>query len=291
MVHMQGDRDPRWWWRPALIGAGVVGLLILIAGVMPKVFAFRRSSGSAEPVLPDNPLLTDYLLIAVVVLFVVAAIMVRLLVQKGAGPGPPKRRPVWAQILTYVIIIFLVASVSSILEERGVLDPPEPAATSQSEGASGAEPGRSRPLGLLLTGLLMLLVAGLVVMIVAIGRRERGRGETRPVDEVLAEELDIGLAELDMTDSPREAVIACYVRMERALIDAGVPRRRSDAPFEFIERALARAAVPPDSARRLTALFERARFSPHPTSPEMKQEAVATLAEVRSELRGVTWPA
>ena len=274
-----------------MIGVGVVGLLILVAAVMPKVFAFGRGSGSAEPILPDNPLLTDYLLIALVLLFVVMAIVIRLVVQKGAKPGPPKRRPVWAQLVTFLLILFLVASVSSLLEEQGILDPPAPAPTVGAEVEGGGEPERSRPLGLLFTGVLLLLVAGLVVMIVVLGRKDKGKGASRSLDEVLAEELDIGLAELDLTDAPRDAVIACYVRMERALIQAGVTRRRSDAPFEFIERALAQAEVPADSARRLTALFERARFSAHPTSLEMKEEAMATLEDVRAELRGVKWPA
>ena len=273
-----------------MIGAGVVGLLLLVAAVMPKVFAFRRGSGSTEPLLPDNPLLTDYLLIAVVVLFVVMAIVIRLVVQKGANPGPPKRRPVWVQLVTFLTILFLVASVSSLLEEQGLLEQPTPSPTTGSELEGGGEPTRSRPLGLMLTGVLVLLVVGLVAMIVVLGRKDKGKGTARSLDDVLAGELDISLVELELTDAPRDAVIACYVRMERALMDAGVSRRRSDTPFEFIERALAQADVPADSARRLTALFERARFSPHPTSVEMKAEAMATLEDVRTQLRGVKWP-
>jgi hypothetical protein len=274
-----------------LIGAGVVGLLIFLAAVMPKVFAFRRSSGSARPVLPDNPLLTDYLLIALVVLFVAAAIVIRLVVQKGASSGPPKRRPVWAQLLTFLIILFSVGTVSSLLEEQGILEQPDPSASLEPQEIAGGDEERSRPLGFLLSGVLVLMVGGLIALIVMVGRKDKGRGSARPLDEILAEELDVGLAELDLTEAPRDAVIACYVRMERALIEAGIPRRRSDTPFEFIERALGSAAVPQESARRLTTLFERARFSPHPTSPEMKDEAMATLEDVRSHLKGVRWPA
>jgi hypothetical protein len=288
---MQGDRDPRWWLRPALIGGGVVALLIGVVAAMPKVFPFQRGSGSTDAALPDNPIITDYLLVAVVVLLIVTAVMIRLLVQRGASAEPPKRRPLWAQILSFMLILFFVATVSSLLEERGVLEPPDAAPTGEVEGAGASEPQRSRPLGLLLTGVLVLVVAGLVAMIVMLGRKDKRRGDPRSVDEVLAEEIDLGLAELEGTDEPRDAVIACYVRMERALVTAGVPRKRSETPFEFIEKALEQAAVPPDSARRLTTLFERARFSPHPTSPEMTEEAVATLQEVRALIGGVRWPA
>ncbi|MGH2756101.1 MAG: DUF4129 domain-containing protein [Actinomycetota bacterium] len=287
---MQGDRDPRWWVRPTSIAVGAVGLLIFVAAVMPKVFAFRRGSGRAETVLPDTPLLADYLLIVLAVLFVVAAVMIRIFAQKGAAAGPPKRRPVWAQIATFLIVLFLVASISSLLEERGILDRPEPSATSEAGGGSDSAPTRSRSLGFLLTGVLLLLVAGLVAVIALLGRGDGASGG-RPLDEVLAEELDVGLAELEHARDPRDAVIACYVRMERALIEAGVPRRRSDTPFEFIDRALQQAAVPRAAARRLTSLFERARFSAHPTTEEERYEARATLETVRSELRGVPWPA
>jgi len=57
--------------------------------------------------------------------------------------------------------------------------------------------------------------------------------------------------------------------MERALAVSGIPRRPSEAPFEYIERALRDLETSTESARRLTDLFEWAKFSQHEPEPEM----------------------
>jgi hypothetical protein len=49
--------------------------------------------------------------------------------------------------------------------------------------------------------------------------------------------------------------------MERALAAGGLPRRPSEAPFEYVERALGELETSAESARRLTDLFEWAKFS------------------------------
>jgi hypothetical protein len=48
---------------------------------------------------------------------------------------------------------------------------------------------------------------------------------------------------------------------------------------------LAEAEVGPAAARRLTLLFERARFSQHDVGPEMKEDAIDALETVREDLR------
>jgi hypothetical protein len=73
--------------------------------------------------------------------------------------------------------------------------------------------------------------------------------------------------------------------MERALARSGIPRRPAEAPFEYIERALADLETSAESAKRLTALFEWAKFSHHEPGPEMRDEAIAALVDVRDELR------
>ena len=51
--------------------------------------------------------------------------------------------------------------------------------------------------------------------------------------------------------------------MERALAAHGFPRRRFEAPHEYLNRVLGELSGGRRAAARLTALFERARFSPH----------------------------
>jgi hypothetical protein len=42
------------------------------------------------------------------------------------------------------------------------------------------------------------------------------------------------------------------------------------------------------AARRLTALFERAKFSEHSIDARMKEDAIAAVGAVRDELRALT---
>jgi hypothetical protein len=65
--------------------------------------------------------------------------------------------------------------------------------------------------------------------------------------------------------------------MEHALARAGLPRHPAEAPFEYVERALGSLETSAESVRRLTALFEWAKFSQHEPEPEMRDEAIDAL--------------
>jgi len=66
---------------------------------------------------------------------------------------------------------------------------------------------------------------------------------------------------------------------------AGVARKPSEAPFEYLARALRSLDTSGASVSRLTALFEWAKFSQHEPGPAMRDEAIEALAAVRDELR------
>jgi hypothetical protein len=73
--------------------------------------------------------------------------------------------------------------------------------------------------------------------------------------------------------------------MEHALRSAGLPRRPAEAPLEYVERALHTLDTSGPSVRRLTDLFEWAKFSHHEPEPSMRDDAVEALEAVRDELR------
>ena len=106
-----------------------------------------------------------------------------------------------------------------------------------------------------------------------------GRGEA------LSLALDESLDDLRNDPDLRRAIVAAYARMEAALAHAGLPRRPAEAPFEYLERALTTLDTSAGSVRRLTALFEWAKFSHHEPDPAMRDEAVDALVAVRDELR------
>ena len=97
--------------------------------------------------------------------------------------------------------------------------------------------------------------------------------------------LDESLDDLRSDPDIRRAIIAAYARMERALAAAGIPRRLSEAPFEYVARALQSLDAGGPTVARLTDLFEHAKFSHHEPDESMRQEAIAALVAVRDELR------
>ena len=114
-------------------------------------------------------------------------------------------------------------------------------------------------------------------------KRARGGGElslAEALSDVISESLDDLRAEQD----PRLAVIRSYARLERALAAYGLPRRPAEAPLEYLARMLEELSVSPVAVRRLTLLFERAKFSQHAVEPEMKESAIAALQQVQEEL-------
>jgi uncharacterized protein DUF4129 len=109
---------------------------------------------------------------------------------------------------------------------------------------------------------------------------EREAELTAALDEVLADTLDDLRAERD----PRRAVIGAYARLERTFAAHDVARDPSETPREYVDRALDRLGVSAFAVRRLTQLYERAKFSPHEIDAAMKDEAIDALAGLRAEL-------
>jgi uncharacterized protein DUF4129 len=152
---------------------------------------------------------------------------------------------------------------------------------SRPDPANTYEP-RLRWVPVFVVGSLILGIGG--AMAVFAVRRKREELREIPValalSEVLAESLDDLRREVD----PRRAVIRAYSRMERTLAASGLPKRRTEAPFEYLARVLGSADVSSHSVQRLTQLFQRARFSTHAIDAGMKEDAIAALSGLRAEL-------
>jgi len=129
------------------------------------------------------------------------------------------------------------------------------------------------------------VLLGLGVLAAATRRRLAPAVDGRPAPEVLAAALDESLDDLRADPDLRRAIIAAYARMETALAAAGLPRHRAEAPLEYVERALLTLDTSAAAVRRLTDLFQWARFSQHEPDPSMRDEAVDALIAVRDELR------
>ncbi len=107
---------------------------------------------------------------------------------------------------------------------------------------------------------------------------------TSDLTQDLAAALDESLEDLRRERDPRRAVIKAYVRMERILARHGFPRREVETPEEYAARVLRELGLGAREIRRLTRLFELARFSQHDIIPSMQEQAIAAVTAIRQEL-------
>ena len=129
----------------------------------------------------------------------------------------------------------------------------------------------------------LILGLGAAMGLLALRRRREWLPKV-PVTVALTAVLDETLDDLHDEQDPRKAVIRAYARMERTMAAGGVPRREAEAPLEYLARMLDVIHASAHSARRLTKLFERARFSPHEIDGRMKEDAIEALSGLRAEL-------
>ena len=163
----------------------------------------------------------------------------------------------------------------------------QPSAGAGPPGARGATPQQHEAdwLGLVILG---GAVVGLTIAIASAAAYRRRHGDLIDEEAALAAALDAVLADtledLYAEREPRAAVIGAYARMEQTFAAYRVPREASETPLEYLARVLDSLSVSPWAVRRLTLLFERAKFSAHDVDASMKDDAIATLAGLRSEL-------
>ena len=189
------------------------------------------------------------------------------------------------------LVLLLTVLVLSLLNGMGWLDAlrlpmfqsPETLTTLQRPSTVPRPLPRGGPrwLPFVVVGALLL---GLAVVIMVRSELARRRRVALDSPRELAELLDHTLEDLEREADPRRAVIAAWVRMERGLAAAGLPRRAAEAPLEYVARVLERASVTPASVRRLADLFERAKFSQHTVDEEMRREAMEAVTAIREEL-------
>lgn len=105
------------------------------------------------------------------------------------------------------------------------------------------------------------------------------------VAEDFAASIDDAIDDLESEPDARRAVIAAYARMESALGRSGLQRALSETAFEYLSRVLLGLTSRGDPVRRLTGLFEQAKFSDHEIDTSMKQDAIGALREIRADLQ------
>jgi hypothetical protein len=84
--------------------------------------------------------------------------------------------------------------------------------------------------------------------------------------------------------SPRNAIVAAWVRLEQAVESERFPHRPEETPSELVERALSSYQLDDEAIRRLAALYREARFSAHPVTEQHRVEATECLRRLLATL-------
>jgi hypothetical protein len=196
--------------------------------------------------------------------------------------------------LVFIIVVALAASVASRFdflrrqgkEEQQKIHPGQPAPTKKKKlpppGTTSPPEFKWLPVFLATaTGMAVLGVIGIRHM----RRERRGLDDKHLLELELESLLEDTLADLYAMADPREAIIAAYSRMERLFATYGLPREPSEAPVEYLNRALGELRASGSALRRLTDLFQWAKFSTHEVGPSMRDDAISALTLVRDELK------
>ena len=271
------------WLLP--LGLGVTALLVL-AGIASHGRPLSGSRGSGPTATFFDYVFTTLVLLALVML----AVLAYSLASARRGTAMPQRRR-WNLLSSLLMFALSAAAAVLILHSKFEQRLRQLGQGLKGGQAARAKPGQARPVRNARlrwdeVAIAAALLGGTTALLLASRRTRRPPKPWRLRSrEAVSAALDFSLDDLRNEPDLRRAIIAAYARMERALAMAGIARRPSEAPFEYLERALRSLETSGASVSRLTARFEWAKFSQHEPGPEMRDEAIEALAVVRDELR------
>lgn len=272
------------------LGLAVTGLLVL-AAVASRGRPLGGNTRGAGPTAG----FFDYVFTSVVILAAAVAVVAvwTILTTHGKTTAMPSTgRRYFVSMLAFVSMLVVAwALAHSGFEKRlqtlGQKAKPPPVQTGSGKPAAPPKGTRGAHLRWDEVAVVLALLAGGAVILFTHRRRGTAptRSRRRAKQEAVSAALDESLDDLRAEPDLRKAIIAAYARMERALALAGLPRRPAEAPLEYVERTLVELEASAAAARRLTDLFEWAKFSHHEPEPRMRDEAIDALVAVRDELR------
>jgi hypothetical protein len=281
--------------RLALVALGLLALLAVVA------FASRTGLGHGSQAKP-TPGYVSYAVTVFLIVFVLAIPVAIYSFLMQAREGLVVRRSLKSRILSNVrafLVLVLAAFVVSYLKRHhsqlfnldlsafGLSGPGK--AGHRAHGAAAAAYRPTFQWSVFWIAVLLLVTAG-AVLVARERRRRRNRtglgfdNRTTVADDVAAS-IGEAIDDLEAEPDARRAVIAAYARMERVLARGGLRRRQSETPVEYLRRVLLGLTSRGEAVGRLTALFERAKFSHHEIDASMKQDAIAALREIRDDLQ------
>ena len=266
--------------RAAAAGGAVVAL-VLLASLAGRHPAWSTGVGRRSFVGEA----TGYALTVLMLVLAVAVVAayVRLARERRQRLTRNDLRLALALLLGILIALLLARGLHH--RQNGGGGTARPLLTSSPHGGGGGHVVHwSDARWLLVLPLLALLGLAVASFVLARRRRAPAPQADEPVAEAVVAVLDEALDDLGDERDPRGAVIAAYARMEDVLAEHGLGRRPAETPYEYLARVLTDLRASERSARRLTELFEWAKFSTHEVSERMRADAVGCLTRLRAEV-------
>jgi hypothetical protein len=272
-----------------------VALLALLAVV---AFASRSGLGHESQAQP-TPRYVNYAFTLFLIVFVLAIPVAAygFLIQAREGQVARKsfKSRVLSNFATMLFFGFLAFMVFYMRRHHNQLFHIDTSALDKSKNALKNRPhrtgaGKYEPqfewlvFWIALAGILVSAAAMYVLY-----RRQKKRKALNAVAEPsMTEDLITSMSDaiddLEAEPDARRAVIAAYARMEGVLGRHGLRRKPSETPLEYLRRILLGLTERADAVKRLTGLFEQAKFSRRDIDGSMKQDAIGALREVRDDL-------
>jgi hypothetical protein len=275
--------------RLAVLVAGVTALLAVVA------IASHGRPLSGEPGRGPSAVFFDYVATTLLLAAILLAIVIGWAIfgQQFGGGGVRGRWHLASTLVSLFVAAFISWAVlhSHIQDRLRGLGQKSHGRQQQGKPVTlpkGNPNGRNARVRWDEIAVVLVLLGGTALVLYARRRTLRPARPWRSRAEEVSLALDDSLDDLRNDPDLRRAIVAAYARMEHALAAAGLGRRPSEAPFEYMERALTSLETSAESAERLTELFEWAKFSHHEPAPEMREDAIDALVAVRDELRRTT---
>jgi hypothetical protein len=288
-----------------LLGTALLGMVLYLSG-LTATLSLGSSTVHGFLLIPalSTPMYMAMLLVALagVGLTLLASTLQR---RRRRPPEEPDRvegpKPYWQSLLTMLMTLALLGlSLIWLIKHGPQLQAlfeslrTEIAALQESLGAgrtSFVEQVDSPAAGYVLFGIVLVIYGGMALLALWVLYEDRGSAQAglsaaNPQVRRVYRAMTAGLRELREHADPRQAIIACYARLEHLLEDHGVPAYDHLTPQEYMGAVLRDLDLPADAIAGLIRLFELARYSLHPLDDGARMTAIAHLERLKVYLEG-----
>ena len=189
------------------------------------------------------------------------------------------------------------ATVSPPRAPRATGGEPQPGSGTANQAANPTGAGSHSAdlswVDVLLTTLMLSVALIALVLLARWAWRRRWHRPARPAEvpfdvlpDVARALADDASEQLELLEegSPRNAIVACWLRLEETADLAGVPRDPAETTAEFTTRVLGALTFDPAMINGFARLYREARFSRHELGEPARRAAVAALRSLYHDI-------